>query len=239
MTLCCNNTIAEILNGDTMRKKIKIIIGLVALAAVLAIGWYLASPIFINRIVDEDFPINLPSMAEASEMSAEEVENTLVGAMQELEDLSDVEKTKVEKQLQELATLMPDKTIDDNMPSEEPIILKAGQFTDADSFHKGSGKATIYELPTNNRILRFEDFRSTNGPDLHVILSSNPNPTNRSNIGDDYIDLGSLKGNLGNQNYDIPADVDLSGYESVVIYCKPFHVVFSTASLLEQEFFLN
>jgi hypothetical protein len=46
-----------------------------------------------------------------------------------------------------------------------------------------------------------------------------------------YLDLGSLKGNLGNQNYDIPAGTDINQFKSVVIYCLPFHVVFSTADL--------
>jgi hypothetical protein len=62
-------------------------------------------------------------------------------------------------------------------------------------------------------------------------LSKHPAPSGRSDIGEDYIDLGSLKGNIGSQNYDIPDNVDLSEYESVVIYCVPFHVVFATAAL--------
>ncbi len=217
-----------------MSNKIKIIIGVIILAAIVVIGWYLASPLFINRTVNEDFPINLPSVEEASAMPAEEIESMLIGAMEEVNGLSDDEKIKVEGRFQELAALMPDKTMDDEMPSsssDETKALKKGQFVDADSFHKGSGKATIYRLAAQNRILRLEDFRVTNGPDLHVILSSNPNPTNRSDIGNDYVDLGSLKGNLGNQNYDIPANVKVADYESVVIYCQPFHVVFATATL--------
>jgi hypothetical protein len=100
----------------------------------------------------------------------------------------------------------------------------------ADSFHQGSGQATIYQLPEGGHVLRFEEFDVTNGPDLHVILVKNPSPVSSADVGDDYIDLGSLKGNIGNQNYDIPAGVDLSQYQSVVIYCVPFHVVFATAT---------
>ncbi len=69
---------------------------------------------------------------------------------------------------------------------------------------------------------------------LHVILTENPAPRSRADVGETYIDLGSLKGNIGNQNYEIPADVDLSTYKGVVIYCMPFHVVFATASLDEE-----
>ena len=72
----------------------------------------------------------------------------------------------------------------------------------------------------------------TNGPELHVILSPNPAPESRDDVHQPgYLDLGSLKGNVGNQNYEIPADVDVSALSSVVIYCSPFHVVFSIAPL--------
>jgi hypothetical protein len=122
--------------------------------------------------------------------------------------------------------------MEDDMPeaATEWVTVGQGTFVGADSFHLGSGDAIILQQGDQS-VLRFENFDVTNGPDLHVILSSNPNPTSSSDIGDDYIDLGSLKGNQGNQNYEIPADVDLSQYSSVVIYCMPFHVVFSTATL--------
>jgi hypothetical protein len=80
-------------------------------------------------------------------------------------------------------------------------------------------------------VLRLEEFDVTNGPDLHVILSKNPAPTNRVEVGNEYVDLGQLKGNQGNQNYVIPDYIDLLQYQSVVIYCVPFHVVFAIATL--------
>ena len=70
----------------------------------------------------------------------------------------------------------------------------------------------------------------TNGPYLHVLLVQNPSPTGRADLGE-YVDLGSLKGNVGSQNYDIPEGIDVAQFESIVIYCKPFHVVFSVAEL--------
>jgi hypothetical protein len=60
-----------------------------------------------------------------------------------------------------------------------------------------------YPLSDGAQVLRFEDFSATNGPDLHVLLATNPAPASRVDLGD-YLDLGSLKGNVGNQNYDIP-----------------------------------
>ena len=72
----------------------------------------------------------------------------------------------------------------------------------------------------------------TNGPALHVYLSRHEDPDSPGEVKDlGFVDLGDLKGNRGNQNYPIPSDVDIAGYNSVVIYCKPFNVVFSVASL--------
>lgn len=70
----------------------------------------------------------------------------------------------------------------------------------------------------------------TNGPDLHVLLVPSGDPETREDITG-YLDLGSLKGNIGDKNYNIPDGMDVTGYGSVVIYCQPFYVIFSVASL--------
>lgn len=188
-----------------------VIISLLGVVMVGALVWYLASPLFIDNVVEEDFPIAIPSA-------------------EEIEQMSDAEKAEAEADIMEAASKMPDKEMEEPMPEEGPTALKQGQFADADSAHKGSGSATIYQLADGKNLLRFEDFNSTNGPALHVLLATSPNPTSSDDLGD-YIDLGPLKGNIGSQNYDIPADVNLDQYQSIVIYCMPFHVVFSTATL--------
>ena len=77
-----------------------------------------------------------------------------------------------------------------------------------------------------------DSFSVTNGPQLHVMLSPHPDPTRGSEVRTSgYADLGMLKGNKGDQNYEIPNSVDVSIQRSVVIYCKPFSVVFSVATL--------
>ena len=187
------------------------IISLLGVVVVGAVVWYLASPLFFDNVVEEDFPISIPSA-------------------EEIEQMSEEEKAQKEEEIMEAAAKMPDKEMEEAMPEGEPIALSQGQFVDADSVHKGSGSATIYQLPDGKNLLRFEDFNVTNGPDLHVLLATSPKPTSSSDIGE-YVDLGSLKGNIGSQNYEIPADVNLDQYQSIVIYCMPFHVVFSTATL--------
>ena len=83
-------------------------------------------------------------------------------------------------------------------------------------------------------LLRLEDFKVTNGPDLRVILSPAADPGSRDEVSaSGYVELGKLKGNIGSQNYPIPDDVDVAAQGSVVIYCRPFHVIFSVATLRE------
>ena len=220
-----------------MSKNSKLIIGLVAAGVVLAVGWYLASPLFITNSVDEAFPFEAPDSATLSNMDADEMaalEADFMAAVPDDETVAQLSEedraTVTEAVMEAAAVVMSDKEMAEDMPAAEWIIAASGTFVGADDFHEGEGTAVIFQQG-DQRVLRFEDFRVTNGPDLHVILSKNPNPTDRDDIGDDYIDLGSLKGNVGNQNYDIPADVDLSAYQSVVIYCVPFHVLFSSATV--------
>lgn len=123
-----------------------------------------------------------------------------------------------------------DNTISESMPNNFSGTEEfRGNFVDADNFHKGSGIAKILSNEDSS-ILRFEDFMVTNGPALFVTLSKHENPINHDELGD-YLSLGELKGNIGDQNYEIPEGTDLSEYKSVVIYCKPFRVIFSIATL--------
>jgi len=186
-----------------------VIAGLLALAIpAIALGWWLFSPLLLNKTVVEEFP--RAAAAQIPEGStAEEVEAEILEA--EGENI----------------------TTADDMPEEGPTKLLAGEFVGADSFHQGSGDVGVYELADGGRVLRFEDIDITNGPDLHVILSPVAAAEGRDDVmASGYVDLGSLKGNRGSQNYDIPPDVDItSGEWTVVIYCVPFHVIFATAAL--------
>ena len=212
------------------------IVGLIGLIAVGAVAWYLISPLFIDDVVDEAFPFEAPTAGELAAMTDDERAATEVSFMDALPDeaalaaLSADEMAQVEAKVMDTAAMvMMDKDVQDEMMDAEWVVAGQGQFVGADSFHQGSGQATIFRQGDMS-VLRFEDFMVTNGPDLHVLLATSPSPTGRADLGD-YIDLGSLKGNLGNQNYEIPSDVDLSQYKSVVIYCMPFHVLFAAATI--------
>ena len=186
---------------------------IIFLLVLLAAMWYFLSPLFIDETVDEAFP--------EAEISTQ--------TEQEVEAMSDVEKEAVETKVLEQFAAMPDTVMEDEMPerAQEPLALASGMFVDADSFHKGDGSATVYALEDESRVLRRENFEVTNGPQLHVLLAKDP----ENLTPDTYVDLGELKGNKGDQNYVIPPEAELPQISSVVIYCKPFSVVFSTANL--------
>jgi hypothetical protein len=211
----------------------------VGLVAVVAIGWYLVSPLFVDDVVDEAFPFEAPDTADIEEMSEaerSELEAELEAALPDqaqVAALSPEEQEAVEeKVIAAAATIMMDKTMDDEMmaAADEWAVVAEGQFAGTDSLHQGSGSATIYQQG-DERVLRFENFSVTNGPDLHVYLIEDPAPGLLADVGENALDLGKLKGNLGDQNYQIPAGVDLSVYKAAIIYCVPFRVVFATASL--------
>lgn len=111
-------------------------------------------------------------------------------------------------------------------------VLASGSFVDADRAHQGKGMATIYESVDGGALLRLTDFEVTNGPDLEVWLIAHPGPASSADVtGSKWLSLGRLKGNIGDQNYDIPAGTDLHDYASVVIWCEQFSVLFSPAPL--------
>lgn len=212
--------------------------GIFGLIIVVAAGWYLGSPLFINNAVEEPFPFKVPDQNEIAAMSEEDrskLEADFISAVPDETTLSALppqEQAEVAQKVEAAAELvMMDKPLaEEMMEMDDWTAVASGEFAGADNFHMGEGSAAVF-AQGEQRVLRFEDFSVTNGPDLHVILTKHPSPQGTEDVGDDYLDLGSLKGNLGAQNYEIPPSVDLSQYHSVVIYCVPFHVVFATAAL--------
>ena len=115
-------------------------------------------------------------------------------------------------------------------PAEPQIIVEAsGSFIDRS--HPTEGSAVVLGDGSGQRFLRFEDFRTDNGPDLNVYLSAAPTDAPAGQFDDDFVDLGDLKGNVGAQNYEIPVGLDLDHYSTVAIWCVRFGVVFGVAEL--------
>jgi hypothetical protein len=98
--------------------------------------------------------------------------------------------------------------------------------------HETAGTATIYQLADGRKTLRFTGFRTSNGPDVQVYLVAAPDARDDQTVTKaGFIVLGALKGNIGDQNYDLPADVDLTKYRSVSVWCRRFSVNFGAAPL--------
>lgn len=189
----------------------------IAVVAALAAAWFLGSPLLFDRTVDEG--LDFLDADGGVDLSA-------VMAMPETERVEHM------NDIMDAAATAPDRAMDEDMPADAPHVIASGEFVDADAVHKGMGTANLYALPDDSYVLRFEDFRTTNGPDLVVYLTRHPSPASASDVTDlGFLSLGDLKGNVGNQNYAIPAGTDISEFNSVVIWCELFGVLFSPAAL--------
>jgi hypothetical protein len=127
------------------------------------------------------------------------------------------------------ATVNEALPVSDAHAAMEPVVLSSGAFHGV--AHEGKGMATIYET-NGSRVLRLTDFMTSNGPDVQVYLVAANDATDNDTVTKSgFVHLGALKGNLGDQNYDVPADLDLDKYRAVTIWCRRFGVNFATAPL--------
>ena len=209
-----------------MKNKTKIIISIIVAAIAIPIGIYTISPLFINTEINEP----LPPLSSESALVFEKFM-----AMTEDEKINAAKNMTVEEKhtIMKMAAKQ-NTTINENMTTimdisqntaEENKNLLVGDFMGVnDGIHNAEGYAKILTLSDGSQILRLEDFRSTNGPDVHLYLSTDKQASN-------FIDLGRLKANNGDQNYQIPIDTDFNKYKYVLIWCKPFSVLFGSAQL--------
>jgi hypothetical protein len=115
---------------------------------------------------------------------------------------------------------------------EKAKALETGSFHG--KVHNTSGRATIYREADGHLILRLTDFKTSNGPDVHVVLIAAKDAGDDANFlksSTERVELGTLKGNEGDQNYDIPAGTDLKKFQTVSIYCERFNANFGAAPL--------
>jgi hypothetical protein len=109
-------------------------------------------------------------------------------------------------------------------------VLAEGEFYEIDN--PGTGRAVVYGLADGRRVLRLEDFETVATADLFVWLSQAVDPqTSEDTVSAEYVDLGPLKSTLGNQNYEIPAEVATEDIRSIVIWCEPVRIAYTAAAL--------
>jgi len=195
-----------------MAKRRSILIG-TALVAGAAL-WYLFRPdaLVVSKTVNESFPVaeaSAPAMAESPGMAHSSMSQ--------------------ESGMSHESAMSQGSAMTAN-GSADPVKLASGQFhTNA---HETKGIATIYRLEDGRLVLRLTEFVTSNGPDVRVYLVAavdvqKEGAAKRAGI----VDLGPLKGNIGDQNYDVPVGVDLAKYRAVSIWCRRFSVNFGAAPL--------
>ena len=202
-----------------MRGKTKIIIGIIIAAIVIPSVVYTTSPLFINTAVNEPLPVSASSDFQKFMNMTEE------DRIQEAENM-----TQQEKQMIMTESAKVNNTVIENISmtttKETANKTLTGTFVGAgDGFHNAEGIAKLIQVGDGTNILRLENLKATNGPDLYVYLSADKTAS-------DFVSLGRLKGNMGNQNYEIPNGTDLTKYNNVLIWCRAFSVLFGSAQLL-------
>jgi hypothetical protein len=130
--------------------------------------------------------------------------------------------------------LLVNRHVDEAMPTAQGSLpsqlLVSGQFYSI--LHPTEGTATIYQMGDGTRVLRFTGFRTSNGPDVHVYMVASDDAKDAATVQQaGFIDLGVIKGNIGDQNYTLGEELDLAKYRAVSIWCKRFSVNFGAAAL--------
>jgi hypothetical protein len=208
------------------RSKVAVIVTIAAI--IVGVGaFYLVSPLFISTQVNDPLPTGTEqsesyqrfiSMSEdekmqaARQMNADERDGIMSSAAQVNNSINEpMNQTLVQEDQQRIPNA--------------PNVPRTGSFVGVgDGIHNAEGIAKVILLQDGNSILRLENLHVTNGPDLYVYLSPDKSAS-------DFVNIGKLKANNGNQNYEIPAGTDLSKYDTVLIWCRPFSVLFGSAEL--------
>ena len=211
-----------------MNKKKAIIVVIIIAAIAIPVGIYTVSPLFINTTVNEPLPTS-SSVTDLQKFQEFMSVNSEEERVEKGQQMATEEKNAILRG----AAQTNGNTVNENMTEAAATTLGQtslliGEFVGVnDGIHNAEGLAKVIRLDDASMILRLENFKATNGPDLYVYLSTD-------NSASDFVNLGRLKGNIGNQNYDIPEGTDYSKYHAVLIWCQAFSVLFGSAELQPQ-----
>jgi Electron transfer DM13 len=139
------------------------------------------------------------------------------------------QKIFLERSVHEAAPTPAASSPGSSSSSASVVTVASGRFRSLE--HRTTGRARLLRLPDGSHVLRIETLDTSNGPDLRVYLSELPSTLGWRAYGEQYVELGKLKGNRGDQNYRVPAGTDVSKYRSLVIWCVRFKVGFGVAPL--------
>jgi hypothetical protein len=222
------------------KKMVIVVIIVVVVALAIPFAIYTISPLFISNTVNEPLPATaavLSKKAASQEyqkfvsMNEQDRINTAKQMNQRQKNAVMIGAAEINNTMNE-NVVMPSGLINEQQQSNittttaATAVTRAGSFIGAgDGFHNAEGLAKVILLDGSGQtILRLENFKSTNGPNVHLYLATDKAASN-------FIDLGRLKANNGNQNYNIPVGTDLVKYNVALIWCKDFSVLFGSAQL--------
>jgi hypothetical protein len=200
-----------------MMTRTKIIIGVIITIIVIPLAVYTTSPLFINTEVNESLPVSASAEFQRFMNLTEE------GRIQAADNMSQQEKDSIMIMAAKENSAL-NESIDTKLAPTFQNISSGNFIGVNDGIHNAEGVAKVIALDAGTSVLRLENFKATNGPDLYVYLAADKRAS-------DIVNLGRLKGNIGNQNYPIPAGTDLTKYNTVLIWCKAFSVLFGSAQL--------
>ncbi|MDH3755269.1 MAG: DM13 domain-containing protein [Acidimicrobiia bacterium] len=192
------------------------------------VNWWLLSPYFIDDVVDEEFSTSISAQLGAEETDQAPTAPATPDAGEE--PATDAAPPAAPIEGDEGATASEPTEAESPAPpaAAEPVLLGAGQFVGL-AGHSGTGDAGIFQNPDGSLVLRFENFDIENGPDLEVYLVPGPDQTS---LPEGSIHLGALKGNIGDQNYELPPGTELApGEYTVLVWCEAFSVEFVGATI--------
>jgi len=192
--------------------KKKIILGIIVIA-ILGFAYYAISPLFRNKEVHDALPEAVvkttPDPLDNTDSMPADLEREV-----EIIDIGNSDGGNTEE-----------KELVSESPREEtpiPVETKSARVLGT-SGHPAEGTARVIET-TEGIIVRFENFKTINGPNLHVYLSKDLEAK-------DFVDLGPIRGTSGNINYTVPNDINITEYKYVLHWCVPFRVLFNSAEI--------
>ena len=234
-----------------VKKKIIFLVIIVVAALAIPFAVYTISPLFISNTLNEPLPLSTTNQRVDKNSSLQEY--------QKFNSMNEQDRINISKQMSQnqknvimIGAAQINNTINENMNQSTvstifgqvnnqqqqqqqdkvssnttiPKIITGSFIGSGDGFHNTEGLAKIIPLEDGDgrSILRLEDFKSTNGPNVHIYLATDKTAS-------DFIDLGKLKANNGNQNYFIPFGTNVTKYNMALIWCKDFSVLFGSAQL--------
>ncbi len=182
-----------------------LILTIIVVAIAIPVGVYTFSPLFINRTINEPLP------SDAVQQYQKFISMDQQHRINVAKSMDEKQKNMIMRAAAQINSTVNEQADNLIQNKQQQKIITSAFIGAGDGFHNTEGVAKVIPLQDEGSILRLENFRSTNGPNVHVYMSTNKDAT-------DFADLGRLKANNGNQNYNMPIGINVAKYKYVLIW---------------------